>query len=78
MIALLNDIRLEAGKPVLGFLNPLLYSNPGIFNDITSGGNGFYCAKGWDPVTGLGTMNFEKFRALIESMNEKEFEKEFL
>ena len=73
MIALLNDIRLEAGKPVLGFLNPLLYANPDIFNDITEGSNGFHCAKGWDPVTGLGTMNFEKFRTLIESMNENKF-----
>jgi len=60
-------------------LNPSLYSSDfaGIFNDITSGNNrccaqsfrqvccdeGFYTAKGWDPVTGLGTVDFEKFKA---------------
>lgn len=37
VIGLLNDELLTAGKPVLGFLNPWLYANPGAFNDITSG-----------------------------------------
>jgi hypothetical protein len=48
----------------VGFLNPILYANPEIFNDITDGNNlvcngapAFYCTKGWDPVTGLGTPN---------------------
>ncbi|KAF2671819.1 subtilisin-like protein [Microthyrium microscopicum] len=38
LIALLNDARLRAGKPTLGFLNPLiyLYASEG-FTDITSG-----------------------------------------
>jgi hypothetical protein len=38
VIALLNDARLRAGRPALGFLNPLiyLYANKG-FTDITSG-----------------------------------------
>ncbi|KAI0475136.1 subtilisin-like protein [Xylariaceae sp. FL0804] len=39
MVGLLNDARLKAGLPVLGFLNPLLYSNPGALNDITLGGS---------------------------------------
>ena len=30
MIALANDARLDAGKPVLGFLNPFIYQNPGV------------------------------------------------
>ena len=38
MIALLNSARLNAGKPSLGFVNPLLYAaatnNTMIFNDI--------------------------------------------
>lgn len=38
-IALLNDARLRAGKPTLGFLNPLIYSLKGGFNDITTGNN---------------------------------------
>ncbi|CAK5271630.1 unnamed protein product [Mycena citricolor] len=64
VIGLLNDRLLNAGKPVLGFLNPWLYSNPQMFNDITTGNNpgcgtdGFSAKAGWDPVTGMGTPNF--------------------
>ncbi|KAH9913511.1 family S53 protease [Fomitopsis serialis] len=69
IIALLNDQLLGAGKSVLGFLNPWLYSTAsgmGALNDIVDGNNlacsggttGFYAAQGWDPVTGLGTPNF--------------------
>ncbi|KAJ6560521.1 subtilisin-like protein [Mycena vulgaris] len=66
MIALINDRLLAAGKPVLGFLNPFLYSPVGraAFTDVTSGHNpgcntdGFFATTGWDPVTGLGTPNF--------------------
>ncbi|KAJ6513955.1 subtilisin-like protein [Mycena vulgaris] len=66
MIALVNDRLLAAGKPVLGFLNPFLYSRAGraAFTDVTSGHNpgcntdGFSAKVGWDPVTGLGTPNF--------------------
>ncbi|KAH8165878.1 hypothetical protein CIB48_g2364 [Xylaria polymorpha] len=39
MVGLLNDARLRAKKPTLGFLNPLLYSNPQALNDITLGGS---------------------------------------
>jgi tripeptidyl-peptidase-1 len=31
---------------------------------LTSGTQGFSAAKGWDPVTGLGTPNFPKLLAL--------------
>ncbi|KZV66822.1 subtilisin-like protein [Peniophora sp. CONT] len=64
VIALINDQLLRAGKPVLGFLNPFLYANPGAFNDITTGNNpgcgtqGFPAMAGWDPVTGLGSPNY--------------------
>ncbi|KAL9080903.1 MAG: hypothetical protein Q9157_000403 [Trypethelium eluteriae] len=38
IIALLNDARLRAGKPTLGFLNPLIYGGGyKAFTDITSG-----------------------------------------
>jgi tripeptidyl-peptidase I len=38
LIALLNDARLRAGKPVLGFLNPLIYLHAYQgFTDITLG-----------------------------------------
>ncbi|KAL5117419.1 hypothetical protein ACEQ8H_004735 [Pleosporales sp. CAS-2024a] len=39
IIALLNDARLRANKPVLGFLNPLLYANPDALNDVILGGS---------------------------------------
>jgi tripeptidyl-peptidase-1 len=62
IIALINDRLLAAGKPVLGFLNPFLYSSAGsTFTDITVGHNsGFTCpenstafdaAQGWDPLS---------------------------
>jgi len=74
IVTLLNDFVIKAtGKP-LGFLNPLFYKMavdmPTTFRDITVGDNtctesgcsprcfGFYCAVGWDPVTGLGTPNY--------------------
>jgi tripeptidyl-peptidase-1 len=64
VIALVNAELLALGKPVLGFLNPWLYANPGALNDIATGNNlgcgtnGFPAVAGWDPVTGLGTPNF--------------------
>ena len=42
-VSLLNDARLKAGLPSLGFLNPLIYAigelEPTAFNDITVGNN---------------------------------------
>ena len=59
IIALLNDARLRAGKPTMGFLNPFLYSSAGAaaLNDVTTGDNpgcntnGFPAKAGWDPVS---------------------------
>ena len=57
----INELRLVAGKAPVGFINPVLYANTEVLNDITSGNNvgcntnGFNTAPGWDPVTGLGT-----------------------
>ncbi|KAI1812867.1 subtilisin-like protein [Poronia punctata] len=39
IVGLLNDARLRAGKPTLGFLNPLLYLNPHALNDVVLGGS---------------------------------------
>lgn len=69
MISLLNEERLKAGKPAMGYLNPFLYQNADAFTDVTVGTNaisragqtvkfGFDTAKGWDPATGLGTPIF--------------------
>lgn len=64
IITMINSARLDAGKGPVGFVNPALYANPSMMNDITSGKNdgcgtyGFKAVEGWDPVTGLGTPNF--------------------
>jgi len=76
MVSLVNAARLKIGRSTLGFLNPALYAYNGSFaNDITSGDNkcttiqcctqGFYTAKGWDPVTGFGSVDFTKFYNLF-------------
>ncbi|PWY93922.1 subtilisin-like protein [Aspergillus sclerotioniger CBS 115572] len=87
IVGLLNDARLRAGQPVLGFLNPFLYGvGQDALNDIVSGGslgcdgrnrfggtpNGspvvpwasWNATPGWDPVTGLGTPDFEKLKGV--------------
>ncbi|KAF8514826.1 tripeptidyl peptidase A, partial [Hysterangium stoloniferum] len=72
IVALLNDARIAAGKPTLGFLNPLIYSKAfTAFNDITVGNNpgcgteGFSCRVGWDAVTGFGTPNFGLLKDIV-------------
>lgn len=39
IINLLNEERVLAGKGPIGFLNPILYSHPEMFNDIVEGYN---------------------------------------
>ncbi|EPT01830.1 hypothetical protein FOMPIDRAFT_1119556 [Fomitopsis schrenkii] len=69
VIALLNDELVSAGQSRLGWLNPWLYSNPDALNEITSGSNpgcgtdGFYATSGWNPITGLGTPNYNALRS---------------
>ncbi len=73
IIALLNDQLLAQGRSTLGLLNPFLYNPVEALNDITSGNNpgcntnGFPASKGWDPVTGLGTPNFERMKGVLGS-----------
>jgi len=74
IVVLLNDIRLQANKSPLGFLNPLIYQHPEVFNDITAGNNpgcstnGFYASQAWDPVTGWGTPNYPNLAKLVSSL----------
>ena len=74
LVSLVNEARLKAGKPQMGFMNPFFYSNPDIFFDVTKGTNaigrgtgplpyGFHAAPGWDAATGLGTPLFDKLLA---------------
>lgn len=71
MVSLLNEARLQAGQPALGFLNQWIYQNADAFTDVVLGTNaigrdavpaklGFNATTGWDPVTGLGTPLFGK------------------
>eukprot|EP00607_Mallomonas_marina_P010095 CAMPEP_0182420778 /NCGR_PEP_ID=MMETSP1167-20130531/5842_1 /TAXON_ID=2988 /ORGANISM="Mallomonas Sp, Strain CCMP3275" /LENGTH=669 /DNA_ID=CAMNT_0024597203 /DNA_START=38 /DNA_END=2047 /DNA_ORIENTATION=+ len=80
MIALINDLRLKAGKSPMGFLNPFLYwvakNNPSAYNDITKGHincgimgdgccpEGFPATPGWDAATGLGSINYPEFKKM--------------
>lgn len=74
LLTLVNEQRITAGKSTVGFINPILYQHPEIFNDIVSGANpncnstGFLAAKGWDPVTGLGSPKFDKLVSLLLSL----------
>ncbi|KAI1840913.1 hypothetical protein JX265_013409 [Neoarthrinium moseri] len=79
MITLINDHRLRAGKPTLGWLNPLLYTDEvrSTLVDLTSGRTGgctygdgqvetgWDALNGWDPATGLGAPNFKKLLELL-------------
>merc|ERR1712028_97980 len=74
IFGLLNNARLAAGKPALGFLNPFIYQNAAAFNDVTSGknnagsGNGFTAVKGWDAATGFGTPDYTKLLAAVQAL----------
>jgi len=83
ILSLINDWRLNNGKPPLGFASPLLYqiaaACPDCFHDITTGENnctqgsscckyGYGGADGWDAVTGLGSPDFAKILDYLAGM----------
>ncbi|CZT09147.1 related to Tripeptidyl-peptidase sed1 [Rhynchosporium agropyri] len=74
ILTLVNEERIAVGKSTVGFVNPVLYQHPEAFNDITVGSNpgcggpGFLTAKGWDPVTGLGSPNFPVLLKVLMSI----------
>ncbi|KAF8266398.1 peptidase S8/S53 domain-containing protein [Lactarius quietus] len=77
IISLLNDYLLSTGRRPLGFLNFRLYGRGRAgLNDITSGNNpgcnteGFTAIVGWDPVTGLGTPDFENLQLVVDNLIE--------
>merc|ERR1711935_1122319 len=73
IFARLNGLRLAAGKPALGFLNPFIYQNPQAFQDVKAGTNhanskyGFTAVEGWDAATGFGTPNYEALAEVVMS-----------
>jgi len=62
-LALANQQAAANGQPLLGFINPALYtiglssSYDSDFHDITSGTNGFPATTGYDLATGWGSPN---------------------
>jgi subtilase family serine protease len=74
-IALANQQALDSGKPVLGFINPMIYKiaggtgYPSIFHDETKGKSGIYsCTLSYDLVTGLGSPHgANTIKALIDA-----------
>jgi tripeptidyl-peptidase-1 len=72
VFSLVNDARIAAGKPPMGFLNPWLYKRgAAAMHDILSGSavgcgvNGFPAQKGWDAVTGFGSPMFKEILKLL-------------
>lgn len=74
MINMINEDRIAAGKGPVGFVNPALYEESHVMNDIKIGNNpgcgtdGFSAVEGWDPLTGLGTPNYLRMRSLFMSL----------
>ncbi len=68
LIALVNQGRAGKGLPGVGFVNPQLYADPSVLNDITSGTNGsFKAGPGWDACTGLGSPKGLAVATLLET-----------
>jgi tripeptidyl-peptidase-1 len=83
VVSILNQYAITKTGAPLGFLNPFLYqmaaAQPDAFHDITVGNNictedgcspackGYYCAPGWDPVSGLGSPNTANMISYIQA-----------
>jgi kumamolisin len=76
LIARINQSPTRGGGNPVGFVNPLLYAQmipAGVFHDITSGNNDIYhdlggefeAGPGWDPCTGLGSIDGAKLLAAL-------------
>ena len=84
LISSVNAARMAIGKGSLGWVHPALYANTSLFfNDITSGhircpaGGGIICCKqgytatsGWDPASGLGSMNYGRMQEALVSLGQ--------
>ena len=81
MLSLINSLRLKNGRRSVGWINPIIYGFSGSFmNDITVGKNncnkweecceeGFSAAPGWDPVSGLGSIDFKRFKKFMMNLD---------
>ncbi|MCJ7638246.1 MAG: S53 family peptidase, partial [Nitrososphaeraceae archaeon] len=80
----LNAYQLSKGRPLLGYVNQLLYKlyeiNPNSFHDILVGDSscteyqccgrefGFLATKGFDPVSGLGSPNVGEIKKTLDKL----------
>jgi PT repeat len=74
-ISNINAARMAIGKGSVGWVNPALYAHSSSFvNDIVTGNNkcsatapccphGYEAVSGWDPASGLGSVNYAKMQA---------------
>ena len=81
MVSLVNAARFRLGRPPVGWINPVLYTYSKLFvNDVVEGRNnctasetcckqGFEAAPGWDPASGLGSLDLKRFKAFMMSTN---------
>ena len=69
LFATLNSIRTKAGKPRVGWLNQVLYTDPkvqAVFRDISKGGSGeMQAAVGYDMASGWGEPDIGKLADAI-------------
>ncbi|KAK8052500.1 hypothetical protein PG993_003885 [Apiospora rasikravindrae] len=85
LIALIDDARLQADKPSLGWLNPALYTSKEVraaLDDVVGGTSrqcvyhddvefGYEATKGYDCVTGLGSIgSFDKLYEALYTVEE--------
>lgn len=74
-MALINSERTNLGEGPVGFIDLVLYGNPGMLNDIVTGANvgcgadpAFRATREWDAVTGLGSPDYERMRGVFLSL----------
>jgi tripeptidyl-peptidase-1 len=83
LFGMLNERRAQAGKAPLGFLNQLIYQHTELFTDVSTGSNprpdgagaagftdgaGFTALRGWDPVSGVGSVNYGKLMEVTDNL----------
>ena len=80
----LNAARMRIGKGAVGFVHPALYKYATKFtNDVVGGNNkctqnsqiccteGFHATPGWDPASGLGSINYGKMEAVFMALGKE-------
>ncbi|MCH9617163.1 MAG: hypothetical protein SP1CHLAM9_04710 [Chlamydiia bacterium] len=67
MLETMNKKRMEKGEPLLGFLNPILYTNAKIFRrNVSDDRHGFpFSVTLWRPNVGLGEPQQDRFESLF-------------